>query len=122
ILQETEDIKSFRALFDFQIPSYWQFHYYPGKKTKKTQLRQISRTILNLLAINFMVPLSYAYGRFTDKPQWQEKCFDLLQEIAPENNRIIQKSTSHHWTALNAFDSQGMIGLYNNYCLKKKCL
>ena len=122
VLHEVSDISSFKQLFSFQISSYWQYHYNFGKETSRKQTRELSAAILNLLAINFLVPLWYAYVQFVDQLEWQEKCFDLLQEIAPEKNGIIQKFENHLWSAKNAFDTQGMIGLHNNYCLKKRCL
>lgn len=122
ILHEITDLNSFKQYFDFQISSYWQYHYHFGKATTKQQNRALSTDMVSLLAINFMVPLWYAYGQFSDDVRWQEKCFDLLQEIAPEKNRITYKFEEYLWKADNAFDSQGMIGLYNNYCTKKKCL
>lgn len=122
ILHEVTGIHTFKQQLDFQISSYWQYHYHLGKETSKKQGRELSPVILNLLAINFLVPLWYAYGQFTADYKWQEKCFDLLQEIAPEENRIINKFETHNWKAKNAFDTQGMIGLHNNYCMNKKCL
>ena len=122
VLHEISDINSFRQSFEFQISSYWQYHYHFGKTTAKRQNRSLSPETVSLLAINFMVPLWYAYGQFTDDIAWQEKCFDLLQEIAAEKNNITQKFDVHSWQADNAFDTQGMIGLHNNYCIKRKCL
>lgn len=122
ILHEVKGIHTFKEHFNFKISSYWQYHYHLGKETSKKQNRELSPIILNLLAINFLVPLWYAYGQFTADPGWQEKCFDLLQEIAPEKNQIINKFEVLNWKAKNAFDTQGMIGLHNNYCLHKKCL
>ena len=122
ILDSITDIHTFRKQFEFQISSYWQFHYHLGKPTAKKQNRSLSPETVSLLAINFMVPLWYAYGQFTDDMDWQEKCFDLLQEVNAEKNHITNKFEAHYWKAQNAFDSQGMIGLHNNYCTKKKCL
>lgn len=122
ILNEITDLRTFKQYFNFRISSYWQHHYHFGKATTKKQNRALSTDMVSLLAINFMVPLWYAYGQFSDDGRWQEKCFDLLQEIAAEKNRITYKFEQHLWKAENAFDSQGMIGLHNNYCIKKKCL
>ena len=122
ILNSIRDIHSFGRQFDFQISSYWQYHYHLGKATARKQNRSLSTDMISLLAINFMVPLWYAYGQFTDDISWQERCFDLLQEINAEKNHITDKFESYFWKAQNAFDSQGMIGLHNNYCTKKKCL
>jgi hypothetical protein len=122
ILHGVTGIHSFKQHFNIKISSYWQYHYHLGKETSKKYNRQLSTAILNLLAINFLVPLWYAYGKFTADPEWQEKCFDLLQEMDPEKNQIIHKFENHNWRAKNAFDTQGMIGLHNTYCLNKKCL
>ena len=122
ILNSIRDLHTFGRQFDFQISSYWQYHYHLGKATARKQNRSLSTDMISLLAINFMVPLWYAYGQFMDDINWQERCFDLLQEINAEKNHITDKFESHFWKAQNAFDSQGMIGLHNNYCTKKKCL
>src|SRR5690554_592120 len=122
VLNQVTDLVTFKQLFDIEVSSYWQYHYHLGKEIQKKQRRSLSNETINLLAINFLVPLWYTYGQFTDNLVWQEKCFDLLQGISAEKNRIIQKFEFHHWTANNAFDTQGMIGLHNNYCIQKKCL
>jgi len=72
--------------------------------------------------MNFMIPLWYAYGKFMDNLDWQEKCFGMLQEIPAESNSVIDKFEKVGWEPVQAFDSQGMIGLYNHYCKGKKCL
>lgn len=122
ILNNISDLSTFRRQFEFQISSYWQYHYHVGKPTARKQNRTLGAETLSLLAINFMVPLWYAYGQFMDDMSWQERCFDLLQEVHAERNHITHKFEAHQWKAQNAFDSQGMIGLHNNYCTKKKCL
>lgn len=122
ILASSSDISTLKRQFDFEIPSYWQYHYHFGKPTAKKQSRALSPDTVSLLAINFIVPLWYAYGQFTDDMSWQERCFDLLQEIHSESNFITRKFEAFQWKAQNAFDSQGMIGLHNNYCTKRKCL
>ena len=42
--------------------------------------------------------------------------------IAPESNRIIAGWDGAGVTASSSADSQGMIELFNEYCLKKNCL
>jgi hypothetical protein len=74
------------------------------------------------LIINFVIPLWFAYGRYYEQPEWQERCFDLMQAIPAENNFIIRKYGEKAWKSENAFDSQGMIGLFRNYCQPQKCL
>ena len=44
----------------------------------------------------------------------------LLKNLKPENNKIIRKIT--YLVPKNAFETQALLELYNNYCLKSKCL
>lgn len=122
ILKESREFVGFKKLLQISPSDYWQHHYSFGKETGRKLSNGISETVLDLLIINFTVPLWFAYGRYFKDPEWQERCFDLLQEVKAENNYIIRKFQDHNWIAVNAFDTQGMIGLYKNYCQPKKCL
>src|SRR5690606_18165196 len=59
ILASSSDICTLKRQFDFEIPSYWQYHYHFGKPTAKKQSRALSPDTVSLLAINFIVPLWY---------------------------------------------------------------
>lgn len=122
IMQDTRGFAGFKKLLQHKPGDYWQYHYSFGKPSERQVSKGISGTVLDLLIINYVIPLWFAYGRYFEDSDWQERCFDLLQEISPENNQIIRRFHSHSWSASNAFDTQGMIGLYNNYCRQKKCL
>src|SRR5690606_28972741 len=56
ILNSIRDLHTFGRQFDFQISSYWQYHYHLGKATARKQNRSLSTDMISLLAINFMVP------------------------------------------------------------------
>jgi len=122
ITDDKQDYSSFKKLFSISTPDYWQHHHQLGKASARAMAKQLSPTVLSLLTINFVVPLWYAYGKYIQDSSWQEKCFDLLQQIAAEDNFIIRKYKRHDWKPMNAFDAQGMIGLYHHYCKPKKCL
>ncbi|MCS5491487.1 DUF2851 family protein [Algoriphagus limi] len=122
VMQDSRDFSSFKKLLQVKPSDYWQFHYSFGKPSEKSASRGISGTVLQLLTINFVMPLWFAYGRYFENPEWKERCFDLLQGIPSESNFIIRKFGEAGWKAENAFDSQGMIGLYRSYCTPKKCL
>jgi hypothetical protein len=102
--------------------AYWQQHTHFGNPTGKMVSRGISSQTLELLMINFVIPLWFAYGRYFEQPEWQERCFDLMQTLPAENNFIIRKYSEKSWKAENAYDSQGMIGLFHRYCQSQKCL
>lgn len=122
VMQDSHDFAGFKKLLKVKPSDYWQYHYSFGKPSERQTSSGISSTALELLVINYVIPLWFAYGRYFEEADWQERCFDLLQEISAENNHIIRRFQSHGWPAQNSFDSQGMIGLYKNYCQPKKCL
>lgn len=122
VLHDLTDIKSFGQVFDQPVSSYWQRHYHFGKPNKQATTGRLSKGILDLLAINFVVPLWYAYGKYAAIGEWQEKCFNFIQGIDPEQNSIIGIYEKENWQAGNAFDTQGMLGLYKQYCSQRKCL
>ncbi|MBI1301074.1 MAG: DUF2851 family protein [Alphaproteobacteria bacterium] len=122
VLYDTHTRAAFIAVFDVEVSPYWRHHYHLGKPSERPSTRKLSPEILDLLAINYVVPLWYAYGTFIDSLAWQEKCFDFLQQIPPESNHIIKKFAAVNWNPLQGFESQAMIGLFNNYCKPRKCL
>ncbi len=122
VMEDSKDFIAFKKLLQVKTGDYWQYHYSFGKSSERQTQRGVSNTVLQLLIINFVIPLWFAYGRYFQQPDWQERCFDLLQELSPEANFIIKKYQEAGWKAENGFDSQGMIGLFRNYCEPKKCL
>lgn len=122
VMEDSRDFSGFKKLLQVKPSDYWRYHYSFGQNSSKMASKGVSSTVLQLLIINFVIPLWFAYGRYFQNPDWQERCFDLLQEVSAENNFIIRKYSEYGWKAQNAFDSQGMIGLFKNYCQPKKCL
>ena len=51
-----------------------------------------------------------------------DKLVGLMNQIASEKNTIIQKFGIFGLKATNAFDSQSLLQLKNEYCNKGKCL
>ncbi len=122
IIEHTGELTQFKNIFDITISDYWQYHYQIGAASKIRLNKSLSRNTLSLLTINFILPLWYTYGKYLQEPSWKERCFDVLQHLSAEENNIIRKFATHNWLAENAFDTQGMIGLFNEYCSQKKCL
>jgi len=51
-----------------------------------------------------------------------ERAQSILQEMPEESNKITRAWDELNWKVQNAFDSQGLIQLYTNYCQCKNCL
>lgn len=122
VIEESRDFSAFKKLLQVQPSEYWEYHYSFGSESKRKVSKGISEQVLNLLIINFVIPIWFAYGRYFQNSEWQERCFDLLQEVSAESNFIVRKFFESGWKPHNSFDTQGMIGLFRNYCTPKKCL
>ena len=122
VMEDSREFLAFKKLLQIPPSDYWKYHYSFGKPTEKMASKGISGSSLELLIINFVIPLWFAYGRYFEQQEWQERCFDLMQTIPGENNFIIRAFGEKGWKAENAFDSQGMIGLFRAYCQPQKCL
>jgi hypothetical protein len=65
--------------------------------------------------------LQFAYSKSQGK-EISESLISLLNQVSPENNAIIDKFTSFGIKAKNAFESQSLLQLKNEYCNKSRCL
>ncbi len=122
ILAEPVDLGSFRKILQIAPSPYWRQHYTFGKPSSRTSSNGLSEQSVQLLVINFVLPIWFAYGEFHDQEEWKERCFSLLQSLRAEQNYILRKFVHHAWIPETAFDSQGMLELYRRYCSAQKCL
>lgn len=118
---ETTSRRDFVELFNVQPSDYWHHHYRFGRKTSISLVGMGEDSIDNLL-INTIVPLLVAYGRFHDDQRLVDRAVDLLQQVAAENNKIVKTWKELGISPRSAFDSQALLELNNNFCLKRKCL
>jgi hypothetical protein len=80
------------------------------------------KSFIDSLIINCAVPFLYIYAQETGKSDLSQTAIDILNTMAPENNRITKNWEKLGVTAENAFHSQGLIQITSEYCMKKRCL
>ncbi|OEK05554.1 hypothetical protein BFP71_11445 [Roseivirga misakiensis] len=102
-------------------PDYWIDHVVIDKKSKMITGPMTKQAKVNLL-INTTVPLLVAYAKHQDKYEYMEKAMNLLMALPKESNRITALWTEHGWNVSSAFDSQGLIELYNTFCSGNRCI
>lgn len=112
--------KELYQLFKVSISEYWLTHYQFDKDSPKRK-KQLSKSFVDLLVINTIVPIQFAYAKSQGRGE-AESLLDLLREIAPEQNAIIDKFSDFGIKATNAFESQSLLQLKNEYCNHGKCL
>ena len=116
-VQSTEGVYE---LFDASLNFFWRTHYTFSKVSKMTP-KKLTTSFIDLLIINTIVPLKFAYQRVLGKFD-EQGLIALVQSIKPEKNAIITKFEELKIPVKNAFDSQALLELKNNYCAPKRCL
>lgn len=121
LIREMEGIKDVRRLFDITANDYWHYHYRFGEASVYRQKKTGDSFIDNII-INTVCPVLFAYGKYHDEQRYKDKALQWLEQTAAENNSITRGFGSLNTENKNAFDSQALIELKNEYCTKKRCL
>jgi len=74
------------------------------------------------IIINTVAPVLFAYGSYQGEQKYKDKALQWLEETTAEKNAITKGFQELNIENKNAFDSQALIELKNEYCFKKKCL
>lgn len=113
-------IQSIYETFNVSASEYWQDHYQFDKESPKKK-KQLSGSFIDLILINTIIPLQFAYAKSQGK-EISEDLVRLLDEVAPEKNAVLDKFGSFGIKSKNAFESQSLLQLKNEYCNKSRCL
>ncbi len=102
-------------------PQVWQEtigrNLFPKLKTFKT-----GSMIVDVLVINVLVPLMFAFGKNRNDNELTEKAIVWLDSISPENNSVIRQWKAVGIKPHSAMETQALLHLFKNYCLYRKCL
>jgi len=119
-LMKARSLEKLYAVFEGATSTFWETHY-TFDKTSKFAPKKLTKSFINLLIINTIVPIKFAFNKF-NRHQTQEDVVSIMQHIPMEHNRIVDKFHSLYAFGKTALDSQALIQLKQNYCSKNKCL
>lgn len=117
---ETESLEGLRQLFGIRLNGYWDNHY-TFEQSSLSRSKLLGYGAIDVLLINAVVPLLYAYGMKTGSEAYGERALGLLEEMKPERNSIVNRFGEAGLVALSALESQAFLQLHREYCEKKKC-
>lgn len=112
--------EDFYELFKVSTSEFWKTHY-TFQKESKASTKMISKSFIDLLLINTILPLKFSYA----KQKGEEVNTDLIElasTIASEKNTIIETFNKLKKVSKSALQSQSLIQLKTEYCDKNKCL
>lgn len=108
-------------LLKCRASEYWETHFTFSKDhTKKPKI--LTNNFIDLLIINTIAPLKYCYLREIGNFEPAD-AIEIVRDIKPEKNSTIENFNSlRSKTATNAYHSQALLQLKNEYCDKNACL
>jgi hypothetical protein len=104
-----------------EASEYWHMHYVFDKASKH-KTKHLGNDSINNILINTIVPFLFVYGKQKDNEKYVERVLKFLEQTDGENNSIINKWKTLGISADNAYSSQALLQLKNEYCESKKCL
>lgn len=119
-LIEANSVSNIYQIFNVSASEYWQNHYQFDKESPKKK-KPLSKSFIDLIIINTIIPFQFAYAKNQGK-EIAENLVALMKEVEPESNAIILKFISFGIKPKNAFETQSLLQLKNEYCNKSKCL
>jgi len=107
-------------IFCTPASDYWSTHYDLGRESLPHG-KSIGHEKAESMGINMVVPLMFAYGKENGEEQLQLSALQLLEAIPCESNYITKKWDGSGTPMENAFDTQAIIQLNNEYCYRRRC-
>ena len=112
-------IEDVARLFSAEVDDYWQKHYTPNGASLGIPKR-LGREKIVVMAINFVVPLQFAYAEVMKKDSVKERAMALLESLPSEHNHIVSRWTGEGVPCTSAFESQALIEL-ETFCKEGLC-
>ena len=117
---KTHSVKSIYAIFKVPVSDYWQTHYQFDKESPK-KIKLLSKAFIDLIIINTIIPIQFAFAKSRGL-EITETLIMLLQQIAAENNGVIDKFNFLGINARSAFETQSLLQLKSEYCNNGRCV
>lgn len=119
-ISNLNSIEAIYKVFRVSVAPYWETHYQFDKESPKKK-KVLSKSFMDLLILNTVIPLQFAYVKSQGK-EVSEELISVLNDVEAEKNSVVEKFSSFGIKAKNAFETQSLLQLKNEYCNKNKCL
>lgn len=120
-LLDFRDVASLKSFFAVSASDYWTTHYQFDQSSRACRKTTGQSFVLGLI-VNAWIPLLFEYGVQHGNEKYKDLALELLSQLPPEKNHIISLWVDSGIPVKDAFQSQALIQLYNEYCKSKNCL
>jgi len=121
LIKDSKSLDEMGIVFKSEASEYWNNHFVFGTY-KKGRVKKTGDTMLDLLLINTIIPVLFLYGKETGGNKYCARATDMLDSIAPEDNRITREWARAGIIACSALETQGLLHLRETYCKNRLCL
>lgn len=123
-IKSLNDLEGLHIFKHIGVSPHWQSHFsftsqqFPQRKNQK---RRLTINFRQLLIINAIIPVLYAYGNWigVDRSEW---LFRQLEALPCEKNSLVSYFQQLGLPLTCALDSQALIHLHPNYSQSSRCL
>jgi len=107
-------------ILNVSASEYWNEHFTFGKTSKKS-VKKLTKKLIDLLIINTLLPIKFSHAKYLGK-EVNEEVLKIVSKIKIEDNSVISNFEKLNINLKGAKESQAMLQLYNEYCIKNRCL
>jgi hypothetical protein len=118
----TSSLLELTELFEVSASGYWDDHFRFEERQKGKSVKNLGADSVQNIVINTIAPIRYYYSSRSGLGDHCDTSVQLLENLAPEQNRVIKEWARVGLIPKNAAQSQAMMQLFNQYCSNKKCL
>lgn len=118
----SSSLNDLKQLFEVTASDYWDNHFRFDEQQNTSIAKNLGEESIQNIIINTIAPLRYLYSSHSGIGNHCETSMNLLEQLAPEKNKIIAEWEKLQWSPESAAQSQALIQLFNHYCSAKKCL
>jgi len=120
-IKEENSVTEITKWFDVTANDYWHYHY-RFDEASSFKKKKLGGTMIDNIIINTICPVLFAYGNYHDENKYKDKALKWMEQTTAESNSITKGFVKLNIENKNAYDSQALIELKNEYCNKKRCL
>lgn len=109
-------------LLQVNTSEFWFTHFNLEHSSGRIKSTAVGKTTLDIIIINVIAPMYYAYAEINHQPMLRDKVELWLKHIKPESNRYTKLWHNIGIKPLHSGESQAMIEQFSTLCSYHKCL
>ena len=117
---ELNQLEDFYELFKISTSEFWKTHY-TFQKESKTSNKMLTKSFIDLLLINTILPIKFSYAKQKGE-EIDSEITKIAMALTSEKNSIIDAFNNLKKISKSSLESQALIQLKTEYCNKNKCL